>query len=225
MTFKLEPSWQVALEDELKQPYIAELIDFLKNEYSGTLPIYPDKHLIFNALWHTPYDKVKVVIIGQDPYHGEGQAHGLCFSVQAGVPLPPSLQNIFKELESDLGIPRTADGCLTRWADQGVLLLNAVLTVQQGLPLSHRGRGWERFTDAVVLKLGQRKDPPLFVLWGSSAQQKVLKLRDCGLVTADHFLMAPHPSPLSSHRGFFGSKPFSQVNSLLVKQGKTAINW
>lgn len=225
MSFKIEPSWQKVLHDELAKPYIIGLIDFLKQEYSGPHPIYPEKTKIFNALWATPFDKVKVVIIGQDPYHGPGQAHGLSFSVMPGIQLPPSLQNIFKERESDLGIPPTSNGCLDSWAGQGVLLLNAILTVRQGLPMSHRGRGWERFTDAVVSKLGERPNPPIFLLWGSSAQEKCRPLRECGKLSSDNCLMAPHPSPLSSYRGFFGSRPFSTINRMLQQRGESPICW
>lgn len=169
--FVLEPSWQKVMEEELKSPYMVQLAAFLKQERAGQLPVYPPEDLVFNAFSKTPYDQVKVVIVGQDPYHGPGQAHGLCFSVPIGVPPPPSLLNIFKEMAEDLGCPMPQHGCLTSWAKQGVMLLNATLTVRQGQPMSHFGKGWERFTDAVIERLNQRKDPVIFVLWGNSAKK------------------------------------------------------
>lgn len=222
--FVLETSWQQVLAEELSQPYIAQLAALVEREYTTSpVPIYPPKELIFNAFKKTPFDAVQVVIIGQDPYHGPGQAHGLCFSVAKGVKAPPSLQNIFKELHSDLGISIPTHGCLTSWAEQGVLLLNATLTVRQSEPLSHHGFGWERFTDAVIHKLSERKDPVIFVLWGKSAQEKCRFLKTNA--PHDYVLMAPHPSPFSAHNGFFGCRHFSKVNQLLLAQGKPTIRW
>ena len=224
--FTLEPSWQDKLKDELQQPYMAELAAFIEREYA-TSPssIFPPKNLIFNAFYQTPFDHVKVLIMGQDPYHGPGQAHGLSFSVPKGVKPPPSLQNIFKELETDLKIPKPSHGCLLSWAKQGALLLNATLTVSQGEPLSHHGRGWERFTDAAVKKLAERSDPVIFVLWGKSAQDKCRFLRE-GAIPSRHFILtAPHPSPYSANNGFFGCRHFSKINDLLKQQGKEPIDW
>lgn len=224
--FVLEPSWQDKLQDELQEPYMLELAAFIEKECRANPgSIYPPKDLIFNALFQTPFDKVKVLIMGQDPYHGPGQAHGLSFSVPKGVKLPPSLQNIFKELETDLQVPKPDHGCLLSWASQGVLLLNATLTVCQGTPLSHHGRGWERFTDAAVRKLEERKDPVIFVLWGKSAQDKCRFIREDGIPSRHYILTAPHPSPFSAHNGFFGCRHFSKINEILIKQGKQPINW
>lgn len=216
--FVLEPSWQQALDDELKKPYMAPLAAFVAEERAGPVPIYPPKHLVFNAFQKTPFDQVKVVIVGQDPYHGPGQAHGLSFSVPKGIPPPPSLKNIFKEIQSDLGIPPPDHGCLLKWAEQGVLLLNNTLTVRQGQPLSHHKRGWERFTDAVIAKINEREEEPVvFLLWGRSAKDK------CPHIHSRHkVLKAAHPSPLSAYNGFFGCKHFSQANDFL--KGKE-INW
>ncbi len=180
--FVLEPSWQYQLQKELQEPYIVELAAFVEKEYAtAPAPIYPSKELIFNAFYQTPFDQVKVVIMGQDPYHGPRQAHGLSFSVPQGITPPPSLRNIFKELETDIHLPSPKHGCLISWAKQGILLLNATLTVRQGQPMSHHGHGWERFTDAAIRKLEERKDPVIFVLWGKSAQDKCrfLKKRAC----------------------------------------------
>lgn len=224
--FILEASWQEQLYEELQEPYITHLAAFIEKEYATSHGfIYPPKELIFNALFQTPFDKVKVVIMGQDPYHGSGQAHGLSFSVPKGVALPPSLQNIFKELEADLHVPKPSHGCLLSWARQGVLLLNATLTVKQGEPLSHHGRGWEQFTDTVVKKLAERKDPVIFVLWGKSAQDKCRFLRQEGSPSRHFILMAAHPSPYSANNGFFGCRHFSKINELLKQQKKDPINW
>jgi uracil-DNA glycosylase len=224
MGMKLEASWHHQLQTEIEQPYIKQLKEFIAQEKAQNKIIYPPEALIFNAFLHTPFNKVKAVIIGQDPYHGPGQAHGLCFSVPSGIPLPPSLKNIYLELEHDLGIPPAKDGCLSEWAKQGVLLLNATLTVRSNEPKSHYGQGWERFTDAVVARLLQREDPIVFVLWGKSAQEKLSRIiQDKN--TPHAVLTAPHPSPFSAYSGFFGCRHFSKVNALLEKWGKTPIDW
>jgi uracil-DNA glycosylase len=225
LLMELEPQWKRALQTELQKPYIASLMAFVERERLSKIPIYPPKPLIFNAFFATPFEQVKVVIMGQDPYHGAGQAHGLCFSVPPGVAPPPSLQNIFKELASDMGIPLPKQGCLLPWAEQGVLLLNATLTVRQGEPLSHHKRGWEQFTDAVIATLAQREEPVVFVLWGRSAQDKCRFLETAELQKRHFLLKAPHPSPLSAHNGFFGSRPFSQINKILASLGKKPIDW
>lgn len=220
----LEPSWHAALKSEIAKPYIQELKKFLEKEKASGEVIYPPEPLVFNAFRQTPFAQTKVVIMGQDPYHGEGQAHGLSFSVPCGIPQPPSLKNIFKEIESDLGISPPKDGCLSSWAKQGVLLLNATLTVRAGQAKSHHGRGWEEFTDAVVMRLIEREDPLVFVLWGRSAHEKYEKIKRHQKV--EHaVLMAAHPSPLSAYAGFLGCKHFSQINALLKKFGKTPIDW
>lgn len=226
MPFILEPSWQAVMLDELEKPYVANLAAFVEKEYHDhPNAVFPPKDLIFNAFYQTPFDDVKVVIVGQDPYHGVGQAHGLSFSVPKGVNPPPSLQNIFKELKADVQIPMPKHGCLISWAQQGVLLLNATLTVRKGEPLSHHGKGWELFTDAVLKKLQERKDPVIFVLWGKSAQDKCRFLKD-PLSHSDHFVLtAAHPSPYSANNGFFESHHFSKINELLKQQGKTPIQW
>lgn len=198
-----------------------QLRSFLKHEKQNQKTIFPKGTDIFKAFELTPFDTVSVVILGQDPYHGPNQAHGLCFSVPKGIPQPPSLVNIFKELESDLGIKPPKHGCLESWAKQGVLLLNSVLTVELGKAASHQGRGWERFTDQVIAKLNAKSEPLVFVLWGSYAQQK-------GKVIDRHrhlVIESPHPSPLSAHRGFFGSKPFSKINAFLARHDLKPINW
>lgn len=222
--FEIEPSWKAALSEELAKPYITGLAETIAKDRASGIPVYPPEPMVFNSFWKTPFAKVEVVILGQDPYHGAGQAHGLCFSVPHGVQEPPSLQNIFKELNSDLGIPKPAHGCLIKWAEQGVFLLNTLLTVRQGEPLSHQNKGWERFTDAVIAALVAREDPLVFILWGKSAQEKcrkaLLNSHDQHLI-----LKAPHPSPLSAYQGFFGSKPFSQANAFLTAHGKKAIDW
>ncbi|MGM9930625.1 uracil-DNA glycosylase [Pradoshia sp.] len=212
--------WQSVLEKEFEKPYYLELRQFLKEEYENK-SIYPKKEDIFNALHYTSYEQVKVVLLGQDPYHGPNQAHGLSFSVQPGVKVPPSLRNMFKELHSDLGLPIPADGYLKSWADEGVLLLNTVLTVRKGEANSHKGRGWETFTDTVIQSLNEKEEPVVFLLWGKPAQSK-LPLID---TKKHHVLTAAHPSPFSAHRGFFGSKPFSKTNELLKADGRGEIDW
>lgn len=223
--FTLEAGWQKILNEELQQPYLLDLATFIEKEYAGAPDqVYPPKNLIFNAFYQTPLDQLKVVIVGQDPYHGPGQAHGLSFSVPKGVKPPPSLQNIFKELESDEKIVRPKHGCLISWARQGVLLLNATLTVRRSAPLSHHGKGWERFTDAVIHKLQEREDPLIFVLWGKSAQDKCRFLREAN--QSRHLILtAAHPSPYSANQGFFGCQHFSKINAFLKQQGKTPIDW
>jgi uracil-DNA glycosylase len=221
VSFDLEPSWEKALKEELAKPYIAELAQFLEKEYTGNIPIYPPKELIFNAFWKTPFDKVRVVIVGQDPYHGPGQAHGLCFSVPRGTTLPPSLKNIFKELVEDVGIPFPPHGCLESWAKQGILLLNVTLTVSEGKPLSHHNKGWEKFTDAVLEALANRKTPPILVLWGKSAINKCSKID----IPESQILKSPHPSPFSARTGFFGNKHFSKINKILLNKHDKIIDW
>jgi len=220
MAIVLRNDWAQQVGDQFDRPYYSKLREFLKTEYR-TRRVYPEPHDIFNALHHTAYADVKAVILGQDPYHGPGQAHGLSFSVKPGVPPPPSLQNIFKELRDDVGAPIPNHGYLNSWAEQGVLLLNAVLTVRDGEPNSHKGQGWETFTDAVVERLNAREKPIAFVLWGSHAQAKGARI-DAGRHLV---LRSPHPSPLSAHRGFFGSKPFSRINAWLSAQGDAPIEW
>lgn len=218
---KLHPSWLNVIGDEFDKPYMLQLKAFLLAEKNAEKIIYPAAANWFNALNTTPFEQVEVVILGQDPYHGPGQAHGLCFSVLPGVPSPPSLQNMFKELNSDLGIPISRHGCLQHWAEQGVLLLNSVLTVEQGRAGAHQGRGWETFTDACIAHLNREREGLVFLLWGSYAQKKGQLIdRNRHLV-----LEAPHPSPLSSHRGFFGCKHFSKTNDYLKQHGKTPIDW
>ncbi|TDF95985.1 uracil-DNA glycosylase [Paenibacillus piri] len=216
----LKNDWADLLAAEFEQPYYLELRQFLKKEF-GSLTIYPNMYDIFNALHFTSYAGTKVVILGQDPYHGEGQAHGLSFSVKPGVPAPPSLQNMFKELSGDLGCAIPNHGHLAGWAEQGVLLLNTVLTVREATPNSHKGKGWEQFTDCVIRLLNERELPVLFILWGSHAGKKA------ELVTnkRHRILRSVHPSPLSAHRGFFGSKPFSQANDFLRSIGVEPIDW
>ena len=213
-------SWDRLLDDQFRAEYYLKLREFLKQEYS-TQVIYPNMYQIFNALKITDYDKVKAVILGQDPYHGEGQAHGLCFSVQKGVALPPSLKNIYKEMESDLGIPPVQDGDLTAWAEQGVLLLNTVLTVRGGYAASHKGQGWEQFTDRIISLLNERTTPMVFILWGSHARAKKELISN-----PSHLVLeAAHPSPLSAHNGFFGCRHFSKTNDFLTRIGTEPINW
>lgn len=216
----LKNDWADRLNGEFEQPYYKELRQFLIEEYR-TRTVYPDMYDIFNALHFTSYADTKVCILGQDPYHGPGQAHGLSFSVKPGVPPPPSLQNIFKELHGDLGCPIPNHGCLEHWAQQGVLLLNTVLTVRQGAANSHRGRGWERFTDRVIEELNARERPVVFILWGRPARAKKEMID-----TDRHFVIeSPHPSPLSAHYGFFGSRPFSRANEFLRQAGMEPIDW
>ena len=220
MNVKIEQSWKEQLALEFDKEYFKSLTDFVRQEYQSTT-VYPPGSYIFNAFEHCPFDKVKVVILGQDPYHEPGQAHGLSFSVQDGIPYPPSLVNIFKELESDLGKPMPSSGNLLRWADQGVLLLNATLTVRAHLAGSHQNRGWETFTDAVIHKLADNRSHLVYILWGSYAQKK-------GAFTdASHNLVikSAHPSPLAAYRGFFGSKPFSKANDYLIATGQEPIDW
>ena len=218
---QLEPSWKSRLAPEFKQSYMMELRAFLLSRKRARAVIYPPGPKIFNALDATPFDRVKVIILGQDPYHGPGQAHGLCFSVRLGVPTPPSLINIFKEIETDLGIRAPDHGNLQPWARQGVLLLNAVLTVEKGRAAAHQGKGWERFTDHVVRILNTEREGLVFLLWGSHALRKGAVIdRQRHLV-----LSAPHPSPLSAHRGFFGCRHFSRANQYLEQRGLEAINW
>lgn len=218
---RLEPGWKARLEDEFRQPYMAGLRDFLLARKRAGAVIYPPGGLIFNALDSTPFDAVKVVLLGQDPYHGPGQAHGLCFSVPEGVPPPPSLVNIYREIAEDVSGRPPASGNLQGWADQGVLLLNAVLTVERGQAGSHQGKGWERFTDRVVAELNRGREGLVFMLWGSYAMKKGAAIdRDRHLV-----LTAPHPSPLSAHRGFFGCRHFSKANAWLSDRGETPIRW
>lgn len=215
----MEKSWKRILHEEWEKPYLRTLSQFVSQE-RGCHAVYPQQEEVFAAFSQTPYHETKVVIVGQDPYHGAGQAHGLSFSVPRGIKPPPSLKNIFKELELDLGIVTPAHGCLTTWAQQGVLLLNATLTVRAGEPKSHAGRGWEQFTDAVIEALNARQDPVVFALWGASAQEK------CRQVKGQHsILIAPHPSPYSAHLGFLGCRHFSKINDLLKGMGKEPINW
>ncbi|MCI8631155.1 MAG: uracil-DNA glycosylase [Firmicutes bacterium] len=212
--------WDNILANEFDKDYYKELRKFLVSEYR-TNTIYPDMYDIFNALKYTPYAKVKVVILGQDPYHEPGQAHGLCFSVKKGVPKPPSLVNIFKEIEADLGIKPPSHGCLTEWAEQGVLLLNTSLTVRRGQANSHKGKGWEIFTDRVIELLNERQEPMVFILWGANAKAKK------ELITNPHHMIitGAHPSPLSAHNGFFGGRYFSRTNAYLEEKGETPIDW
>ncbi|WP_289105261.1 uracil-DNA glycosylase [uncultured Bacteroides sp.] len=220
MNVQIEESWKEALMPEFSKDYFIRLTDFVRKEYHETT-VYPPGKLIFNAFNLCPFDKVKVVIIGQDPYHGPGQAHGLCFSVNDGIQPPPSLVNIFKEINNDLGKPIPQSGNLTRWAEQGVLLLNATLTVRAHQAGSHQRRGWEEFTDAVIRKLAEEKSNLVLILWGAYAQKKGAFIdRSKHLV-----LTSVHPSPLSAHSGFFGNHHFSLANDYLVKNGKTAIDW
>ena len=218
---KIEPSWKAVLASEFEQPYMAELKRFLVDEITAGKRIYPPPPQMFHAFNKCPFDAVKVVILGQDPYHGPDQAHGLCFSVNKGVRIPPSLQNIYKELHSDLGLKIPAHGDLEKWTEQGVLLLNAVLSVQAGNPASHAGKGWERFTDRVITELSAQREGIVFLLWGKYAQQKG-EIID----RSKHFVLtAPHPSPYSASSGFFGCKHFSQANAVLQQQGQVPIDW
>jgi uracil-DNA glycosylase len=221
MSVKLHPSWLGPLGRQFDQPYMAELKRFLVTERDAGKRIFPAGSNWFRALDLTPLNEVKVVILGQDPYHGPGQAHGLCFSVPNGVRPPPSLVNIYKELESDLGIARPAHGFLEHWARQGVLLLNSVLTVEMGLAASHRDRGWERFTNAVIAEVNAKPEPVVFMLWGSYAQKKAAFVD-----TSRHLVLkAPHPSPLSAHSGFLGCRHFSKANAFLESKGLAPIDW
>lgn len=213
-------SWDDVLAEEFDKEYYKELREFLKEEYN-TQTVYPQMQDIFNALKLTPYEKVRAVILGQDPYHEPGQAHGLCFSVKKGVKPPPSLLNIFRELEEDLGIAPPGHGYLKSWAESGVLLLNTVLTVRQGQAHSHRGKGWEIFTDQVIRRLNERPQPMMFILWGRPAGMKAELITN----PQHEIIMGAHPSPLSAHRGFFGGRYFSRTNNFLIRAGQNPIDW
>ncbi|GEP19008.1 uracil-DNA glycosylase [Pediococcus argentinicus] len=216
----IDNDWQQVLEPEFEKDYYQKLRQYLKKEYA-TQTIYPDMYHIFQAFKWTPFSKVKVVILGQDPYHGPHQAHGLSFSVQPGVKTPPSLVNIYKELESDLGVKPVQHGYLKKWADQGVLLLNSVLTVRGGVAFSHQGMGWERLTDSAIKALSDREQPVVFILWGKAARDKIALIDQSRNV----IIQSAHPSPLSAYRGFFGSKPFSKTNEALIAMGEQPIDW
>ncbi|MCS6832195.1 MAG: uracil-DNA glycosylase [Flammeovirgaceae bacterium] len=220
MNVRLEESWKKRLEKEFSEPYFEALVKFVKEEYR-TQRVFPPGRLIFNAFEKCKFDEVKVVILGQDPYHGEGQANGLCFSVNDGIPFPPSLQNIFKEIQHDIGKPIPSSGNLERWAVQGVLLLNATLTVREGQAGSHQNKGWEQFTDAAIKALAREREGIVFMLWGAYAQKKM------AFIDAQKHLIlqSAHPSPLSASKGFFGNKHFSKANDYLIRQGKTPIDW
>ncbi len=219
MSAKFENSWDELLQDEFTKEYYLKLRAFLKDEYQSTI-VYPKMDEIFNALKYTPYENVKVVILGQDPYHEENQAHGLAFSVREGVRIPPSLYNIYKELQSDLGIKMPSSGYLEKWARQGVLLLNATLTVRAGQANSHSNIGWQEFTDRIILTLSNREQPIVFLLWGKNARDKKR------LINKRHYILeAPHPSPLSASRGFFGCRHFSQANMILKSIGQEEVDW
>lgn len=217
----MESSWKEALKEEFEKPYFSDLTAFVKNEYAAET-VYPAPKFIFRAFELTPFDKVKVVILGQDPYHGPGQANGLCFAVNDGVPLPPSLRNIFQEIESDLGKPlENRSGDLSRWGTEGVLLLNATLTVRARTAGSHQNKGWEQFTDAVIRALSEKREHLVFILWGNYA-----KAKGAHIDREKHFVIeSPHPSPFSAYNGFFGSKPFSKANLYLEENLETPINW
>ena len=220
MTVNIEPSWNAVLNDEFEKPYFQELATFVKEEYTQQR-IYPPGSQIFRAFDLCPYDKVKVVIIGQDPYHGPNQANGLCFSVKEGITMPPSLINIFKEIRSDIGRDFPPNGSLERWAKQGVLLLNATLTVREKQPGSHQNKGWELFTDAVITRLSNQREGIVYILWGAYAQKKGAVID----TTKNLVIKSPHPSPFSADRGFFGSKPFSKTNDYLKQRGEVPIDW
>lgn len=220
MEVKINELWKQHLRAEFEKDYFKKLTDFVRDEYA-TKKIFPPAKLIFNAFDHTPFDKVKVVILGQDPYHNEGQANGLAFSVNEGTKIPPSLLNIFKEIKDELGVTMPPSGDLTRWADQGVLLLNATLTVEAHLAGSHQKKGWETYTDAAICKLAQEREHLVFLLWGSYAQKKAMYIDQ-----SKHLVLeSAHPSPLSAHRGFFGNKHFIKANEYLVSQGLAPIEW
>ena len=213
-------TWNEILAEEMQKDYYQELQAFVQKR-RAEVRVFPEEKNVFNALELTPFESVKVVILGQDPYHGFGQAHGLSFSVQKGIPLPPSLRNIYKELQEDIGGELPTEGDLSHWAKQGVLLLNTVLTVEEGNANSHKGMGWERLTNRLIESLNELKHPVIFILWGKPAQDKEKLITNPNHV----ILKAPHPSPLSAYRGFFGSKPFSRVNDILIQQGQTPIRW
>jgi uracil-DNA glycosylase len=221
MNVQIEESWKKQLKQEFTKPYFLQVAAHLKTEKATGAVIYPPGQLIFNAFANTPFHQVKVVILGQDPYHGPGQAMGLSFSVPDGVPPPPSLVNIYKELQADIGMPIPKHGNLTHWAKQGVLLLNAVLTVRAGEAASHSKIGWMNFTDAVIKKISDEKHGVVFILWGRFAQEKQVLID----ATKHHIIKSAHPSPLSAHNGFWGSKPFSRTNDLLIKDGNEPIDW
>ena len=213
-------TWNEILAEEMQKDYYQELQVFVQKR-RAEVRVFPEEKNVFNALELTPFESVKVVILGQDPYHGFGQAHGLSFSVQKGIPLPPSLRNIYKELQEDIGGEFPTEGDLSHWAKQGVLLLNTVLTVEEGNANSHKGKGWERLTNRLIDSLNELKHPVIFILWGKPAQDK-----EKFITNPNHVILkAPHPSPLSAYRGFFGSKPFSRVNDILIQQGQTPIRW
>ncbi len=220
MEVKIHETWKEMLRQEFEKPYFHQLVEFVKEEYQSHT-VYPPGSQIFNAFEHCPFPETKVVIIGQDPYHGKGQAHGLCFSVNRGVTIPPSLVNIYKEIRSDLNIETPDHGDLTRWSDQGVLLLNATLTVRASSPGSHQNRGWETFTDSVISVLSSKKKNLVFLLWGAYAQKKgeIIDREN------HHVLTSPHPSPFSANRGFLGNRHFSKTNDYLLKNGLTPIKW
>lgn len=221
MDVKIESSWKEVLKDEFQKSYFEQIVMFLKHEKALGKTIYPPGNLMFNAFEKTPFNNVKVVILGQDPYHGPNQAHGLCFSVQKGVKPPPSLVNIYKELQSDIGMSIPETGDLTKWAESGVLLLNAILTVRTGEPASHSKIGWETFTDAVIRKISEEKEGVVFMLWGKFAQDKQVLID----ATKHYILKAAHPSPFSADKGFYGCRHFSKANQLLVKDGKEPVDW
>jgi uracil-DNA glycosylase len=221
MDVKIEPAWKEALKTEFSKPYFLQITTFLRSEKMAGKIIYPPGSLIFNAYNTTPVNEVKVVILGQDPYHGPGQAHGLCFSVATGVPPPPSLVNMYKELNSDIGMPIPKHGNLTKWAEQGVFLLNTSLTVQAASPMSHAKIGWAEFTDATIKKISELRKHVVFLLWGKFAQEKQSLIDE----TKHLVLKAAHPSPLSAHNGFMGCKHFSKTNDYLIKNGLTPIDW
>jgi uracil-DNA glycosylase len=216
----MQTSWRPILIEETRKPYFKELRQFIAEERQK-FTVFPAEADVFSAFHLTPYEKVSVFILGQDPYHDDGQAHGLCFSVRPGMTVPPSLVNIFKELKADLGCPIPDSGYLTHWAEQGVLLLNAVMTVRAHQANSHKDRGWEIFTDAVIKAVNAKPDPVVFVLWGANARKKISLIDQ----SRHHVIESPHPSPLSAHRGFFGSRPFSRINTALRAAGKTEIDW
>ena len=221
MQVTIEASWKKILGDEFKKPYFIQLSRIVREAYLGKTAVFPPPKTVFNAFQFCPFDEVRVVILGQDPYHGEGQAHGLCFSVQTGVRVPPSLQNIYKEIKDDIGVDIPDGGSLERWAKQGVLLLNSVLTVEAGKPASHKGIGWEEFTDAVIQKLSEEKEHLVFLLWGKYAQDK-----GAHIDTSKHMILkAPHPSPFSAHTGFLGCKHFSQTNAYLQQNNLKEVEW
>jgi uracil-DNA glycosylase len=221
MNVQIEDSWKSVLQDEFKKPYFKQIAEHLKTEKEQGKTIYPPGSLIFNAFMQTPFDNVKVVLLGQDPYHGSGQAMGLSFSVNNGVPPPPSLINIFKELHEDVGVQIPRTGNLTKWAQQGVLLLNASLTVRAGEPMSHSKIGWHHFTDTVISKVSELKENVVFLLWGRFAQEKIALID----TKKHHILKAAHPSPLAARNGFFGCRHFSQTNTFLMQKGMDPIDW